>query len=257
LLEKVHPNLKAGHEQFALFEIGKAHDLLHKDDDDGIPSEFDVVDFVYVADDKVSSGGAPFYQAKKYLDLLAHTFGLLLDYSPIKTEPEVSVAAPYDHKRSAFVTVKGGGEFLGMIGEFKPSVRRNLKLPKYSAAFGINLRQLQESIAKNDGVSSSYAALPRFPVVTQDICLKVPTTMNYSELYNFVRQKLDEAKPKQTFARLEPVDIYQREGDEEYKQITLRLTIASYERTLTDAEVARLLDDIAEVTKTELNAARI
>ncbi|HEY5152630.1 MAG TPA: phenylalanine--tRNA ligase subunit beta, partial [Candidatus Saccharimonadales bacterium] len=37
LLEKVHPNIKAGYDEFALFELGKTHSTDHGTDDDGLP----------------------------------------------------------------------------------------------------------------------------------------------------------------------------------------------------------------------------
>ncbi|HEX4662026.1 MAG TPA: hypothetical protein VH144_00255, partial [Candidatus Saccharimonadales bacterium] len=59
------------------------------------------------------------------------------------------------------------------------------------------------------------------------------------------------------FPMLSPVDIYQREDDQAHKQITLRFSLASYERTLTDDEVSKLLDHVAEAARNELQAERI
>jgi phenylalanyl-tRNA synthetase beta subunit len=54
-----------------------------------------------------------------------------------------------------------------------------------------------------------------------------------------------------------PVDIYQRPDDTDHKQITLRLSLASYDRTLTDTEVNDLLDKVAEAAKTDFQAERL
>ena len=53
---------------------------------------------------------------------------------------------------------------------------------------------------------------------------------------------------------LSPVDIYKRSEDGAHKQITFRLSIASYERTLTDNEVNKLLDEVAEAAKEQFGA---
>jgi phenylalanyl-tRNA synthetase beta subunit len=63
--------------------------------------------------------------------------------------------------------------------------------------------------------------------------------------------------PQQTLPSLSPVDIYQKDDDLEHKQITLRLTIASYERTLTDTEVNSILDAVAAKAHTALSAERL
>jgi phenylalanyl-tRNA synthetase beta chain len=67
LLEKVHPNIKAGYDSFALFELGKAH--AHEHQTDGLPMEFERLALVFAADTKAAKllAGAPYYQAKYYL----------------------------------------------------------------------------------------------------------------------------------------------------------------------------------------------
>ncbi|HEY5442230.1 MAG TPA: hypothetical protein VIJ68_01690, partial [Candidatus Saccharimonadales bacterium] len=59
-----------------------------------------------------------------------------------------------------------------------------------------------------------------------------------------------------TRTTLEPVDVYQKPDDTAHKQATLRLTIASYERTLTDTEVSKLLDTVTAAAKDKFGAER-
>lgn len=246
LLDKVHPNVKAGHDEFALFEIGKVHgqDLPSQD---GLPGEYEFTGLVVTAADKLKKPGAAYYQALKYLQELA---GVPLAFQPVdEAAQKYAVTKPYDPKRSAMVSVKGGS-YLGIIGEFRASVKQALKLPRYCAGFEIDTTQLQNLIG---GVS--YEPLPRFPKVTQDITLKVADDLAYQDLADFLAGELDKTKPKNTLAELGQLDIFQKEGDK-HKNVTFRLTIASYERTLTDAEVNKLLEAVAVAAKSKLHAER-
>ncbi len=254
LLDKIHPNIKAGHDEFAIFEIGKGHNLMHKDDDDGLPMEFEMLDVVCAASDVVKKTGASFYEARAFLANLLAEFGIEPEFRPFEAEENYPVVKPYDHARSAKIFVKGTDLPLGMVGEYKPSVRKNLKLPKYSAGFGIGLTQLSQAISQT---GKTYTPLPRFPKVDQDICLRVAAEMHYQELFDFVSGKIDKLKPEQTLAELTPVDIYQRDDDLAHKQITLRLSIASYAKTMTDPEVNALLDHVATAAKEKFGAERI
>jgi len=56
---------------------------------------------------------------------------------------------------------------------------------------------------------------------------------------------------------LEPLSIYQRPDDTDHKQVTFRFAVASYERTLTDAEVSKLLDAIAVAAAESCGAKHI
>lgn len=254
LLDKVHPNVKAGYDEFALFEIGKAHNLQHATDDDGLPMEFEMLDVVYAASEKAGKAGAAYYEARKFLTNLAADFSLQLDFRPFESEEDYPIVKPYDHTRSAQVFVKGTDLALGMVGEYKQRVRKNLKLPKYCAGFGIGLMQLLQAGAD---AGNSYVPLPRFPKVTQDITLKVAANLPYQELYQFVWDELAKVQPEHTLPTLGPLDIYQREDDAEHKQVSFRLAIASFERTMTDTEVNNLLDTVAAAAKEKFGAERV
>ncbi|HTH71894.1 MAG TPA: phenylalanine--tRNA ligase subunit beta [Candidatus Pristimantibacillus sp.] len=259
LLERVHPNIKAGHNQFAIFELNKAHakGML---DEEGLPREFNRVAFTFAADDKTAGKeytGAPFYQARQYLEnLLAH-FGAAggLEWQPLAQTDFGGHAVieqmtkPYEPNRSAAL-VKDG-LVVGVVGEYRPSVHKALKLPAFTAGFEVFHAALL------GGTGTIYTQLPRFPRVEQDICLKVSSDLSYGELFAFVESQIEQDRPDETFHSLSPVDIYQREDDPERKQITLRLSIASYERTLTDQEITKLLDQVAAAAKETFQAERV
>ncbi len=247
LLEKVHPNIKAGYDEFALFEVGKTHEL-DQLSEEGLPVEFEHTGLVVTAADKLKKPGAAYFQAKHYLESLA---GVALEFKPVPEAMQQSaVMQPYDTTRSAAVSV--GGDFLGIIGEFKSSVRRNLKLPAFTAGFEVDTTRLGKLLA----AGKAYSPLPRFPKITQDITLKVPTTVGYQQLYDFVMLTLTELRPDETSSLLRPVDIYQPKDDPQHARVTFRLTIASYARTLTDTEVNKLLDQVAAAAHAKLGAQR-
>lgn len=249
LLEKVHPNIKAGYDQFALFEMGKAH-LADQTDDDGLPREDELIALVIAAADKLKKPGAAYYEARSYLKSLIPAE---LSFGPV---PEAmlsyDITKPYDMNRTAFVYA--GDVFLGIIGEFRSALRSALKLPRYAAGFELDTTAVR-SIISRDG--TAYVPLPRFPKVTQDITLKVSADLNYAELHDFVWGELEKARPGRTHAQLDPRDIFQREDDKAHKQVTFRFEIASYERTLTDPEINKLLDGAAAAAKEKFGAERV
>lgn len=254
LLDKIHPNIKAGYDQFALFEIGKGHNLKHADDDQGLPSEFEMLEVIVTSSPKTKPVGAAYYKARTYLEALAADFGVELIFEPFTEDQPYPVAQPYDLARSAKVSVKGRDQPLGMIGEYKASVRRNFKLPEHTAGFGISLVGLMKAASE---APSGYQPLPRFPKLTQDITLKVASNVDYKTLHDYLEAELTKLAPENTLLTITPVGIYQKADDTAHKQTTLRLSIASYDRTLTDIEVNKLLDNIAASANQQLAAERV
>jgi phenylalanyl-tRNA synthetase beta chain len=260
LLDKVHMNLKAGYDEFALFEIGKTHGRSQVAED-GLPKEFERIALVYAVADKRASKttATSYYQARQYLVELLQRFNVWGRCTLIpateadwESHPFFSeVVRPFDPLRSA--VIHDGERVLGVVGEYSLSTRRALKLPVHSAGFEFGLNLLLQHV--NEG--AAYEALPRFPKLTQDITLKVASNLRHGELLSFVQDKLRVLKPDRTRLTVEPLDIYQREDDKKHKQITFRVSVASYEKTLRDAEVGRLLDAVAETAGRQFGAERI
>ena len=261
LLDKVHANIKAGHDEFALFEFGKAHNTTALDNED-LPKEVQALGYVYAA--KRPQSGAAYYHARRALQLLLDESGITslvfesLDGADLYDNPWLQqMTAPFEPKRSAVLRAADDtigntkGLVWGVVGEYKASVRRAFKLPDYSAGFEI------DPVLFTWASSRSYKPLARFPHVTQDISLKVATTVSFGEVFAAAKLALSTHRNDELSLQLVPLGIYQAGDDSEYKTITLRLKATNYLRTLTDAEVSGYLDSIAVATQTQHQAERI
>lgn len=260
LLDKVHANVKAGHSESAVFEIGKSHvkgEALV--DDEGLPVEFERLALVFFADSKSAQqyDGAAYYEARAYLAYVLESLGLesMVTFEPLNLGTYAgttkSRVAQYGPGRAATVSI--GGTAIGEIGEYRASVRKALKLPDFTAGFELDIKAL----ASKRRPQRPYAPLSRFPAIGQDICFKVPSDVTYAAIYSLVGEELAKLKPDACTFSLSPLDIYQRQDDLAHKQVTLRVHIANHEKTLRDPEVASLLDKVAARAAEGLQAVRI
>ena len=248
LLDKVHANIKAGHDEFALFEMGKGHSKMHGLGEDGLPEASQFTDIVYAA--KKPGAGAPFYKIRRLVEQLARDLGAELVFKPIEQELTLPVAAPFDRSRSALIETTDG-TFIGLVGELKQSVIKNFKLPTYVAAASLDTAGLEAVYAKRD---SHYRPLSRYPSTTRDISLKVPFAVRYQQLL----QTLDEAiRTTDMNVRIEPLAIYQSEHEAAQKTMTWRLTFTSLVRTLVDNDITPVMQRIEQTTKDRWGAETV
>ena len=254
LLDKVHANIKAGHDEFCLFEIGKGHDVRLPHSEDGLPSERTFVDAVYAA--KKARASAPYYQVQRMAVRLLSSLGAQFELAPMATENddgkelsgvEFEVAAPFDRQRSAWILC--GKERLGIVGEFKQAVRRNFKLPEYAAGFSIDFDQLLAQPRDEQ----AYRPLSRFPSTSRDVSLRAPRDVSYAELYHVVQAAVDESAGD-IIVTIEPRAIFQPANDHSIKTTTFRLRMTHYERTLTDADAKPIVDRVATMALAKLGA---
>ena len=246
LLDKVHTNIKAGHDEFALFEMGKGHIKMHGLGEDGLPEASQFTDIVYAA--KKPGAGAPFYKIRRLVEQLAHDLGAELVFKPIEQERNFPVTAPFEKSRSALVETTDG-TFIGMVGELKQSVIKNFKLPAYVAAASLDTAGLEAVYANH---VSNYQPLSRYPSTSRDLSLKVPAQVNYASVYGCVKDVIDSHQELQIV--ITPISIYQPDGDSSTKTITFNIKFTSLERTLTDKDIAPIIDEIVMTTATNLGA---
>ncbi|HVX24625.1 MAG TPA: phenylalanine--tRNA ligase subunit beta [Candidatus Saccharimonadales bacterium] len=253
LLAAVHPNLKAGYDQFALFELGKVHYVDEWDETEPeVPNEDDHLALIVASSDKQRPQGAAYYQARKYLEQLSNELidelVPMADFDFKSDEWGRQLTAPYEPQRSALII--RDDVVWGVIGEFKASVQRALKLPKYAAGFEVHLSLLHLP-------QPGYLPLLRFPGVKQDLTLKVSAEQTYLQVATAVDKALGAHTLEDTHIALEPLGVYQAKDDEAHKHFSFRVTITGLNRTLTDKEVGHVLDAMAAELKQQLNAERI
>jgi phenylalanyl-tRNA synthetase beta chain len=262
LLDKVHSNIKAGNDQFALFELGKVHNKLDKDvnsidpTDHQLPAENGLLAMVFAASPKAAKhyAGAAFYQARAYLDFLAEQLGLALSYVPLAKAVDYPIMKPYDPARSAIVCVAGTDIQLGCIGEFRPQVLAGFKLPAFTAGFELGQEALRLAVMSNE---AGYTPLARYPRTSQDISFKLANTVSYSQLEAATLEGLELAALKHGYEfAVQPLDIY-TPTDGSLKHIALRINLWHAERTLTTTEVNELMASLADRIKAELKGERL
>ena len=258
LLEKIHLNLRAGHNQFALFEMNPVHckDFVGNDK---LPAEDQRLAFVFAAEQKaaLSYDGAPFYQAKHYLQTLLDSLGIVAVFEPAdqhnpKHPLGQAAIAPFEKRRAAIVRTPDG-TLLGELGEIRRIVRKRFKLPDFVAGFELDTSQLLALAQPVD-----YQVLSRFPSTDQDISFRLSAKTTYQQLYDVIESGLVAAAQKHGYTyQIAPIDIYQPDKSATHKHMALRIRLTHGSRTLTTTEVNHLLDGLAVQAKQKIKAARL
>lgn len=238
LLNNVYANVKAGYDSFALFECNKVHRKPEGMTDENVPIEHDSI--ALVVTDRRKQGSA-YYQAKALLEYALESTGVKAVYAPL--EDNSSTAQVFEPKRSAVVKDAATGQTIGIVGEYKKSVQKAFKLPEFTAGFEIEPRVVLE-LSKNSGLS--YRPLSRYPGTERDICFQVANSVSYGQIVSAVETALQATS---LISNVSPLDLYHAEGSET-KNITIRIQLASYDKTMTAEEVNTVIDSvIGEVTK--------
>lgn len=247
LLDKVYTNIKSGHNEFALFEIGKGHLKSKGLNKEGLPIENNYIDLVYTS--KKDKPGAPFYVTKKLINNLGKDLGVKFEFEKIVNQIDKQILAPFDIDRSSLIIIDNG-DIVGLVGELKQSVIKNFKLPQYISAASIDIDILQKNISKNIG--DSYHPLSKFPSTRRDISIEIDLAVSYKDVLNVVKNSLQ--KQDDEFISISLVDIY-RAKDSSFKTITLNISMTNYNRTLTATDASRIIENINKAVSVKLNGS--
>ncbi len=187
-------------------------------------------------------GKNSFFTLKGYVDLLLRRFGADLFQMEASAAPEdifsegISYALPGTHLP------------LAVLGTIQPSLARkfDIKVPVFAAE--INWNTLFKLI-KRDKVA--FKELPKFPEVRRDLALLLDESVSYSDLY---RSSFKAARKLLRSVTL--FDVYR--GDKipaGKKQYALGFVLQDQEKTLTDADVERIMSKLLSTFENEYGAA--
>ncbi len=229
LLDKSYANLRAGHEQFALFEMNQVYPRNLGVDSDKVPAGRHELGFVFVSQKEQSN----YYLAKKYLESLLNSLNIAY---AIEEFAENSTNTYYEPKRSA--SIKCGDVVLGYVGEIKHKVLRGFKLPNGTAAFELALSSLLNA---EQGVNSKDFRSSDYPAVLRDITLIVDGATKYADIETKLRAILSDY-----IYKLVPTSIYQAEGSKT-KNLSFHIEFAASDKTLTKDEISAIMKKLESV----------
>ncbi|MDO8336015.1 MAG: phenylalanine--tRNA ligase subunit beta [Candidatus Saccharibacteria bacterium] len=247
LLELVHPNIKAGYGEFSLFEINKTHNKVHSKDSDGLPDELEMTALVYA--NKKSSKSSAFYNVRSQLDFLATQLGLVFEYSTIDKKPNYPVTAPFDYSRSAYITEKNSGVFIGIIGEYRQTVIKNLKLPNTVAGCELGTEDILKAVNLTKG--TSYRSISKYPGTSQDITLQVTQQTSFAQVWNVLFD--DALKDVELEWSLRPIGVYQPD-DAKTKNMTFRIQLTDHDKTITREQANEVITLVTSTAAKKLDA---
>ncbi|MBR3132309.1 phenylalanine--tRNA ligase subunit beta [Candidatus Saccharibacteria bacterium] len=199
LLEKTYMNEKIPVEKFAIYEMNKVYprDLGLNDED--VPAEKMSLGFI-VAERKNTE--TAYYKAKKYVAKILEEFNIVAEFLPFKKGR--AEGKPFESKRSVEIFVNG--EYLGVVGEFKNSVKNEFKLAPYLAGFEIDLGIILKYMSREKRIDCTKKE-------TED--LTITTDKSYADT-------LKEVEKKYPGAKIEPSTIYQAK-DQKTKNISFHI----------------------------------
>ncbi|MBI3889503.1 phenylalanine--tRNA ligase subunit beta [Candidatus Saccharibacteria bacterium] len=245
LLQLIHPNIKSGFNDVALFELNKAHNKIHGLNEEGVPGELDFLALTIAHKSKQKQ--AAYYEAKRYMTSLANMVGIRqLSFEPLHENPGFPVTAPFEFRRSSLVTDSQSGEFIGIVGEYTNSVKKAFKLPDSAAGFEIDPHALLSASRKQEAL---YTPAARYPSAERDVCYQVSDETTYAAIYAAATSGLVEG----VNISVEPLDIYKNDS-EATKNITLRYILSPQDKTLQADEVASIIESINSAVKTATSA---
>jgi phenylalanyl-tRNA synthetase beta chain len=236
LLDAVSRNLRHGAPGVGLFEIGRAFGAPGESDR---PESYESRRFAFaLAGERRGHWSVPerlrqadFFDAKGLVERLLSPWvpPSALVWKPVAVQAFTPRAAATCHARS--------GELLGVAGlvSARERERRSLGVPVFAGEILIGALPLE-------GRAFVFQAFSQLPAITADLSFAHPRGLSWEELEDFVRaQALSDLESLRCF------DRYEGEGVPAGQvKTTIRLTLRSSERTLSQEEVNRQVRRLAD-----------
>jgi len=238
LLENISRNLARRNLDLAFYEMGAVFYPV----DEGLPSEKLHIGAAITGNTKVNwlkkTVEMDFFYLKGILEYLLAKLGM-------RDCEFVQVSRPSFHPgRTAAVIYKG--EEIGVIGEMHPLVLQNFDIKQRTCMFELDLGK----IFKLCGRKTMMEEIAKFPAVERDIAVLLAEDVDASDAVRVIRETEGEL-----LREVVVFDVYKGEQVAEgYKSIAFKLTLQSSEKTLTEDEINRIIQDVLDNLKKELQA---
>ncbi len=241
LLQSVQRNLRRGNPDVRLFEWGNV--FAPAADPDSAPGEeaelgLAATGAYYDAYWSGSADAFSFHHLKGVIERVFEVLGLPLEWGP-------AGEAGWLHPGVA-AGILLEGEAAGSMGQLHPRIQEQWKLAQPVLLARLSLSRLYG----RPFPQPKFAELDRFPGIQRDLSFLVDKATRFDKIVAAVR-----ALEIEDLRGVEPIDFYQGPGIPKDKvSLTVRLTFANSERTLTQEEVGRYSDEVVDALRSAVGS---
>ena len=227
LLEQTISNVRNGKKRVMLFEIGSVFDKKRRE-----KSELAFIHAGYQEPDSVCNHGKP--ANVSFAGFVKELAGVLGDFELRETRAKHKLMHPF---QSAAILQKG--KEVGEVYKLATTIQEELDLPDtYMAQINLDALDLKYPKAKKYSI---------YQLSLKDLSLLVDRDIPYAKIAEILKEILPpEVK------RFYPIDEYEDERLGEKKSVTLRFAIQSDKKTLTEEEIAQIMENILHELQTKL-----
>ncbi len=190
----------------------------------------------------VQPGKSSFFELKGYLDLLLRRYGASLSMMAAKPAPSDIFSEGVEY------SLPGQNIPLAVIGTVSPALARRFDVKQPVFAAEINWNTLFLLVKRN---KVAFREMPKFPEVRRDLALLLDESVKYSDLYKSALKA-----GKKLIKQVTLFDVYR--GDKipaGKKQYALGFVLQDLEKTLTDADVEKVMNKLLSTFQNEYGAA--
>jgi phenylalanyl-tRNA synthetase beta chain len=241
LLDAVRTNLNFQNRNLRLYEIGKVFSASEKENE--LPNERELFALVVTGSEALENKAMAtrefdFYDAKGALENAI---------SAINAPPlEFSAAVVKHLRKGQSAEILLNGKTVGSIGRLSDEIAQSYKFRQPVFVAEIDL----ETVLAEKEPAVLYRPLPVYPSVERDVSVLVKRTVTFAEIKRAIEEQGFELLRKVEF-----VDVYEGKGvaDDE-RSLTIRLVYRSDERTLIEAEVESVHNQILKALEENFGA---
>ncbi len=184
-------------------------------------------------------GNADFYEVTGVINELMTSLGIKkYEYQPVTDNPS------FHPGRTAKLLI--GGRECGIVGEVHPAVAQKFGAAQRNYVGMIDI----EPLIANAVIKPEYRPLPKFPAVSRDIAMLVDDSVLVRQI-----EQLIASKAGKILEEIKLFDVYKgKQVPEGKKSVAYSITFRASDRTLTDEEVGKAMDEIVKALAAKLGA---
>jgi phenylalanyl-tRNA synthetase beta chain len=238
LIESVAHNRRRGQDDVQLFELGTTFAGARAD---GAAAERRALGLAWAGSgSRLHWSGSPravdFFDMKGFVEALAHALGARVACAPFDVPFLVRGRAA----RIDLVAHDDARRPIGYAGLLAPALADAYGLPAQADLYVAELDLDDMLDALTFDATAAVHSPPRHPAIVRDISIVVEDTLPAADVRGTIR-----AAAPATLVRVGEFDRYQGKGVPDGRvSLSYRLTFQAADRTLTDAEVQRAMDEI-------------